>query len=67
MKDQLIELAALFCKHGGRFENMTIGYRKESGCYCSVIDSYRNATLLVDVDDIDIREADTFYSGRGYL
>ncbi len=66
MTDELIELTELFCEHGGRFENMTIGYRQESGYYCSVIDSNRNATLfcpahlLVDVDDIGISETGLF-------
>lgn len=66
VKDKLVELAELFCKHGGKLENLRIGYRHESGYYCSVIDSQRNATvfcpehLLVDVDDIGIRDAGLF-------
>ncbi len=66
MTDDLVKLITLFCEHGGRLENMTIGYRQESGYNCSVIDSHHNATvfcpadLLVDVDDISISEAGLF-------
>ncbi len=66
MTNELIKLIELFREHGGKFDNMTIGYRQESGYYCSVIDRHRDATvfcpthLLVDVDDIGISETGLF-------
>ena len=66
MKDKLFELTKLFRRHGGIFENMTVGHRQESGYYCSVIDSHHDATvfcpenLLVDVDDVGINDAGLF-------
>jgi hypothetical protein len=68
MNDKLLELTELFCRHGGIFENMTVGYREEGGYYCSVIDSHQVATvfspvnLLVDVGDIGISHAGLFIS-----
>lgn len=66
MKDKLFELTKLFRRHGGIFENMTVGHRQEGGYYCSVIDSHHDATvfcpenLLVDVDDVGINDAGLF-------
>ena len=73
MKDKLSELTELFCKHGGKFENMKVGNREESGYYCSVIDSHYAATvycpanLLVDIDDAAMNRAnldDIFANGN---
>lgn len=66
MTDELITLTELFCKHGGKLDNMTIGYKQESGYCGSVIDSNHDAMvfcptdLLVDADDIGINESGLF-------
>lgn len=66
-----------FRRNGGVFDNMTIGYRQDSGYYCASIDSTRPATvfcptgLMVDIEDIGINEAGFFitrpenYAGHG--
>jgi len=66
MADEFDKLIELFCENGGSIENMSIGYREESGYFCSVIDNQSNAAifcpthLLVDVDDIGINEQGLF-------
>ena len=66
--DELEVLIGTFREHGGVFENLAIGYRPDSGYYCSAIDSHQNATmfcpahLLVDIEDVDINETGLYIS-----
>jgi len=66
MTEELVKLLDLFRENGGIFDNMTIGYREESGYYCSVINGHHNAKvfcpthLLVDINDIGINETGLF-------
>lgn len=68
MNDELTKLIELFCEQGGKFENMEIGHKEESGYFCSVIDNQHKATvfcpakLLVDIDDIGITKSGLYIS-----
>jgi hypothetical protein len=60
------ELIELFRKSGGKFENIALGYREESGYYCYTLDRNQNtivscpAHFLVDVDDVGISQDGLF-------
>ena len=62
------ELSVLFQQLDGKFENVEIRYSEDADYYCYSLNSNKNsiiscpASLLVDVDDIDINEEGLFIS-----
>lgn len=62
------ELSLLFRQLDGQFENVEVRHSEDAGYYCNTLDNSKNsiiscpASLLVDVDDIDINEDGLFIS-----
>ena len=65
------ELIQLFRKSGGKFENVALGYREESGFYGYTLDSKQDTVvscpphLLVEVDDVGVNENGLYVANPG--